>query len=167
MENAENKDTQNSEQVKESSPDQINKTTPVPGMSRRTLLKRLAVGGIAVTGGYVLYEFAPWLNFEESADHTRKSLAENGTAPDQMRELVRYATLAASGHNTHEPGTWGFFLKPVNANTTRLLIRNRGDWKSGLLRNAISYGIYEPTHFIMEQKMMRTIKHLAERNTSV
>ena len=71
------------------------------------------------------------------------------------------------GSNTSEPGTWGFFLKPVNANTTRLLIRNRGDWKSGLLRNAIQYGIYEPTHFIMEQKMMRTIKSLAERNASV
>jgi hypothetical protein len=34
---------------------------------RRSFLKRPMIGGIAVTGGYVLFEAAPWLNYERLA----------------------------------------------------------------------------------------------------
>ena len=68
------------------------------------------------------------------------------------------------GSNTSEPGTWGFYLKSLDANTTRLIVRSRGSWKPSLLRALFQYGVFEPAHFIMERKMMLTIKHLAERH---
>lgn len=78
------------------------------GMTRRDVLKLLAVGGVAATGGYVLFEDAPWLNYEQQADHTWKSLQKDSAMPAHMRELVRYATLAANGHNTQP---WKFAIK--------------------------------------------------------
>lgn len=68
------------------------------------------------------------------------------------------------GSNTSEPGTWEFYLKSLDANTTRLIVRNRGSWKPSLLHALFQYGVFEPAHFIMERKMMLTIKHLAERH---
>ena len=67
------------------------------------------------------------------------------------------------GSNMGEPGTWGFYLTPLGANATRLLVRNRGDWKLGMLRSLFQYGVYEPAHFLMERKMLLTIKRLAEQ----
>lgn len=67
------------------------------------------------------------------------------------------------GSNTSAPGTWGFYLTPQGANATRLLVRNRGDWKSGLLRSLFQYAVCEPIHVLMERKMLLTIKRLAER----
>lgn len=68
------------------------------------------------------------------------------------------------GSNTSEPGTWGFYLKSPDTNITRLIVRSRGSWKPGLWRALFQYGVFEPAHFIMERKMMLTIKHLAERH---
>lgn len=67
------------------------------------------------------------------------------------------------GSNTQEPGLWGFFLKAIDANHARLIVRWRGDWKPGLLRWLVHYCVFEPAHFIMEQKMMRGIKTRAEQ----
>jgi hypothetical protein len=75
---------------------------------------------------------------------------------EPMRALVL-------GSNMKEPGLWGFFLKKIDSNHTRLIIRSRGDWKPSLLRWLIHYCIFEPAHFIMEQKMMRGIKHRVEQ----
>ena len=66
------------------------------------------------------------------------------------------------GSNTSEPGTWGFYLKPIGQHVTRLITRGRGEWKPTLLRNLINYAVFEPAHFIMERKMLLTIKRLAE-----
>jgi len=68
------------------------------------------------------------------------------------------------GSNTREAGTWAFYLKYLSENTTRLIVCNRGNWKPGLLRSVYQYGFYEPAHFVMERKMMLTIKRLAEQN---
>ena len=59
-------------------------------------------------------------------------------------------------------GTWGFYLKEVNENTTRLLIRGRGTGGSGPLGWFVNYVMFEPAHFIMERKMMLGIKERAE-----
>ena len=75
---------------------------------------------------------------------------------DPMHSLVL-------GSNTKEPGLWGFFLKDIDANHVRLIVRWRGDWKPSLLRSLIHYCVFEPAHFIMEQKMMRGIKARAEQ----
>jgi hypothetical protein len=78
------------------------------GMTRRDVLKFLAVAGVTSAGGYVLFENAPWLNYDQQADHTWKSLQKDSAMPAPMHELVRYATLAANGHNTQP---WKFAIK--------------------------------------------------------
>jgi hypothetical protein len=76
-------------------------------LSRRDFLKRLAVAGVTATGGYVLFEYAPSLNYDQQADDTRRPLERVSPLPARMRGLVRYATLAANGHNTQP---WKFAI---------------------------------------------------------
>jgi hypothetical protein len=61
---------------------------------------------------------------------------------------------------------WSFILHPIDENTTRLIIRGRGefnpDLKNGLLNFLLWRGIFEPAHFIMERKMLLGIKQRAE-----
>ena len=59
--------------------------------------------------------------------------------------------------------TWGFFLKPEGAGRTRLIARSRRDARPGLWKIAANYAFWEPAHFLMERKMLLTIKRLAER----
>ncbi|MES4792928.1 MAG: hypothetical protein C4321_08020, partial [Chloroflexota bacterium] len=50
--------------------------------------------------------------------------------------------------------------------TTRLIVRNQGDYQPDLknpLLNFLAFrGIFEPAHFIMERKMLLTLKARAE-----
>ena len=55
------------------------------------------IGGAA--GAYVLYELAPWLNGSAPAAKVRMPLQVRAKGDPLMRELIRFATLAASGHN--------------------------------------------------------------------
>lgn len=77
-------------------------------LSRRDLLKVLAVAGVTAVGGYALFEYAPWLNYDQRLNHTWVPLERHAAMSTQMRELVRYATLAASGHNAQP---WRFAIK--------------------------------------------------------
>jgi hypothetical protein len=61
-----------------------------------------------------------------------------------------------------ERGSWAFVLKPVDATKTRLIIRARGDKPANLPMQLFSYGFIEPAHFIMERKMLLTLKKRAE-----
>jgi len=82
------------------------KTTPSRrGPSRRDLFKLLAAGGVAAVGSYALFAYPPWLNYDQSASQIRTPVAQSANISAEMRELVRYATLAASGHNT-QPWTF-------------------------------------------------------------
>ena len=75
---------------------------------RRNALKLLALAGVTAVGGYALLEYAPWLNDTQSGDQTRRPLEQNTSGTAQMRELVRFAALAASGHNTQP---WKFAIQ--------------------------------------------------------
>ena len=66
------------------------------------------------------------------------------------------------GSNTDNPGTWGFYLKEIDENTTRLILRGRGDLQPGLLNWLFNYAVFEPAHFIMERKMLLGVKRRAE-----
>jgi len=61
---------------------------------------------------------------------------------------------------------WTFVLRPLDEQTTRLIIRGRGnfnpDFRSKLLNFLFWRVVFEPAHFIMERKMMRGIKERAE-----
>ncbi|MBS1795561.1 MAG: hypothetical protein JSS81_17025 [Acidobacteria bacterium] len=61
-----------------------------------------------------------------------------------------------------EQGSWAFVLRHLDETRTRLVIRARGDRPANLLDKAFHYGFFEPAHFIMERKMLLTIKRRAE-----
>jgi hypothetical protein len=61
-----------------------------------------------------------------------------------------------------EHGSWAFILKPTGENQTRFIARVRGNKPANLLMELFFYGIFEPAHFIMEQKMFLTLKSRAE-----
>lgn len=60
-------------------------------------------------------------------------------------------------------GGWSFVLAPLDANTTRLLVRYPMK-PDALLNPFLSYAIFEPAHFVMESGMMLGLKAHAERN---
>lgn len=72
-----------------------------------------------------------------------------------------------------EPGralvleNWGsFVVQPVDANTSRFLVRTRGDGMptlKGIVLGPLSVFVFEPAHFIMERGMMRGVRARAER----
>jgi len=61
-----------------------------------------------------------------------------------------------------EDGSWTYILQPIEANSTRLLIRGRGSPRHSLLGVGFDWLIFDPIHFAMERRMMMGIKELAE-----
>ncbi|HEY0460778.1 MAG TPA: SRPBCC family protein [Pyrinomonadaceae bacterium] len=75
-------------------------------------------------------------------------------AMDELRSLVLRDEI--------ERGSWAFILRPVNEAQTRLIIRARGNEPQGAALKIFHYGFFEPAHFIMERKMLLTLKKRAE-----
>jgi len=61
-----------------------------------------------------------------------------------------------------EDGSWSFVLVPIDADSTRLLIRGRGTSHRSLLGTAFDRSIFEPVHFAMERRMMIGVAGMAE-----
>jgi hypothetical protein len=59
-------------------------------------------------------------------------------------------------------GSWSFIVRDIDENTTRFIMRGRGR-PLGMLEQVINKAMVEPAHFIMERRMMLSIKDLAER----
>ena len=59
--------------------------------------------------------------------------------------------------------TWEFALQAKPGGTTRLLARLRAEAYPNLWRRLLNFLFWEPAHFIMERKMLLTIKQLSER----
>ena len=62
-----------------------------------------------------------------------------------------------------EEAFWSFTLEPVGNGQSRLLARVRGRTPPTLASRATGRLFWEPIHFVMEQKMLRTIRDLSER----
>ncbi len=62
-------------------------------------------------------------------------------------------------HGDAPEGTWAFILEPVDERTTRLIVRSRSGSRAGAFR----YLVFDPIHFVMERKMMPSVRILAER----
>lgn len=86
----------------------MNKAHSHPILSRRDFLKLLAAAGVTTAGGHVLHTYSPWLDYDQSTSHIWRPFEMDSTSSVQMREIVRYATLAANGHNTQP---WRFAFK--------------------------------------------------------
>ncbi|HEY6877996.1 MAG TPA: hypothetical protein VI299_08245, partial [Polyangiales bacterium] len=59
-------------------------------------------------------------------------------------------------------GSWAFILRPIDAHSTRLIVRGRGTAQHDTVRRAFDVFVFEPAHFMMEHKMMDGIKARAE-----
>ena len=77
-------------------------------LARRDFLKFGVFAGIASATGCGLFAYAPWLDYDERAALPRSPLTPRATPAGRMRGIVRYASLAASGHNTQP---WKFSLR--------------------------------------------------------
>ncbi len=60
-------------------------------------------------------------------------------------------------------GGWSFVLQPIDANTTRLIVRYPMK-PDEFFNPLVTFGIFEPAHFVMESGMMLGIKQRAERD---
>jgi hypothetical protein len=69
---------------------------------------------------------------------------------------------ADGGSKYNRAGTWAFVLREVDPSTTRLIVRIRWDRKPGVLDWIYNFGVLEPSHFVMERRMMLGIKRRAE-----
>ena len=58
--------------------------------------------------------------------------------------------------------TWGFILEPIDEHSTRLVMRGRGERQPLLRDRILGYAFWDPAHFIMERKMMLSIKEHVE-----
>ena len=87
-----------------------------PKLSRRRFLTAAAAAGTTAILAEALVTYAPWQDYEAQARRTWDTPFRIGAAvPAQMREVVRYATLAPSGHNTQP------WLFTVQGDTIRIL----------------------------------------------
>jgi len=102
---------------------------------RRAILTGLSLGGAVAIAGYLLREYAPWTNYESAGDLPRTDLAPDLNPPARLRGIIRYATLAANGHNAQP---WKFAISPdaveIHPDYSRRLSTvdpdNRGLWIS-------------------------------------
>jgi hypothetical protein len=62
-----------------------------------------------------------------------------------------------------QEGMWTFTLEPQGNGQTRLIARVRGGTPPTLASRLVGRLFWEPAHFVMEQKMLRTIRDLSER----
>jgi hypothetical protein len=87
-------------------------------------------------------------------------------APPLPVVLVEAERALVMGGNTDEAGTWGFYLKSIGPNRTRLIARGRTAREPGSLRWLGHHVLFEPAHFVMERRMLLGIKERAERARS-
>jgi hypothetical protein len=59
--------------------------------------------------------------------------------------------------------SWGYYLEPVDAATTRLVVRSRLDYR-GSRALSLVWRVTEVLNYVMERKMLATIRHCAERD---
>jgi len=58
-------------------------------------------------------------------------------------------------------------LQRKGVNSTRLIARLRSPANATLWRRIVNFLFWEPAHFVMERKMLQTIKKVAEANPQV
>ncbi|WP_224268938.1 hypothetical protein [Haloprofundus salinisoli] len=77
-----------------------------------------------------------------------------------VREVDAGRVLVLQGF---DGGTWTFVLEPIAAETTRLLVRSRAAPIRSRVGRLLYFLVYEPVHFLMERKMLLSLKARAER----
>jgi len=83
--------------------------------------------------------------------------------PERMMALIEPSDVEAVARGEDaEHGYWAFHVEPVDANECRLVMRLKGARNPRFGEKLARLLFWEFAHFIMERKMMKTIKTLAE-----
>jgi len=84
--------------------------------------------------------------------------------PAQPISILKEGKHMVIGANlgTDDPSTWAFIVRDLGHGVSRLVVRLRYRKHTGVGR-ATDLLFLEPAHFVMERKMMLTIKKLAEQ----
>lgn len=89
-----------------------------------------------------------------------------GQAPlalyDPGHALVFYTRRPGTKLTDRPDGTWAFVVQPIDATSSRLVVRGRARGSLSLLGASFERSVFEPIHFAMERKMMEGIKARAE-----
>jgi hypothetical protein len=78
-----------------------------------------------------------------------------------VKELVPNHYVVSGG----ERDSWCLLVKPIEGGRTRLISRWRQDWEKGV-GTFVWTTISDPGAFVMERKMLRTLRDLAERHAN-
>ena len=80
------------------------KQTPSPQWLTRSKFIKLGASVVGATAGaYILYEMAPWMDGKSTARRNREPLVSATGGGPPIRQLIRYATLAANGFRFRVP----------------------------------------------------------------
>jgi hypothetical protein len=124
-------------------------------------------------GGFYTYTFL------ENLFGTRMVNAEDHPLGEPVKVGARFSYYGDGPEKTYgiidlvEPGKvlsihgWTYFLQPIDARTTRLIIRYPFQPGQTLIGNIIYYTMFEQAHFIMESGVMLGLKQRAERSIAV
>lgn len=100
----------------------------------------------------------------------RRFNGEGKMIPAIVEPQRAFAMVTARDWNALQTGRpaqesiWIFTLQPNAAGQTRLIVRVRGGTPPTLASRLTGRLFWEPAHFVMEQKMLRTIRDLAEKS---
>jgi hypothetical protein len=76
--------------------------------------------------------------------------------------VMRTAEVGSAPTVTGTGNSWSAILEPVDAHTTRLIMRSRGTSADSWIGKAFGTLVFDPIHFVMERKMMTTLADLSE-----
>jgi hypothetical protein len=116
---------------------------------------------------------AEWQELQPGVDYV--SLDPQQTMKMTIVQLQAPQTMVlrtgAPGEAPQEPGdffkqeiagTWAFIVRPLDATTSRLIVRLRVAWRPTAAARLAAWALLGPAHFIMERGMMLGIKKRAE-----
>jgi hypothetical protein len=87
---------------------------------------------------------------------------------DAPRDLTLSTPADWKRRQSNEDGldaTWELALQPKPGGATRLLVRLRAEAYPSFVKRMANFFFWEPAHFLMERKMLLTIKQLSERGS--
>jgi hypothetical protein len=85
--------------------------------------------------------------------------------PGETMVLANVDSIPGAPAGRAASAVWSFTLRPVDARTTRLVMCATGSRRLPLRQKVVNALFWEPAHFVMERKMMLTLKELSERNS--
>jgi hypothetical protein len=123
-------------------------------------------------GGFYSYEwlenlFAAEMYNAERIEPELQTLQVGDHISFQQNGPFTSVALIEPGYALVAEGGWTWVVEPINATTSRLIVRYASFEVSNLVSRLFYYPIFEPAHFVMESGMMLGIKARAEQGLAV